>query len=44
MILAALKASLTFTANPKICVDGDGNKYYFDETSGNFVQDTKLAN
>ena len=33
MILAALMLGLTFTANPKICKDKDGNYYDFNQTT-----------
>ena len=36
MILAALKQGLSFTANPKIYKDKEGNSYYYDEQLGVF--------
>ena len=41
MILAALKLGLTFTVNPNICKDSNGNFYDYDETTGTFRRRAK---
>ena len=41
MILAALRQGLTFTVNPKVCIDSNGDYYDFDEKTGTFEKRPK---